>query len=97
MADFYEKLDNLVKEYDIPAENIYNMDEKGIQMGIGSRVKALVDRDQKNVHQIEDGNRELVTIIDCVSADGGSIPPNVVFKGERRNLEWGRHNPAKAR
>lgn len=73
------------------------MDEKGIQMGVGGRVLALVDRDQKNVHQVEDGNRELVTIIECISADGSAIWPGVVFKGMHRNLEWGRDNPCNAR
>jgi len=36
-------------------------------------------------------------MIECVSADGESIWPTVVFKGARRNLEWGRVNPCKAR
>jgi hypothetical protein len=31
-------LHDLIKEYNILEENIYNMDEKGIQLGIGARV-----------------------------------------------------------
>ncbi|KZP14232.1 CENP-B protein, partial [Athelia psychrophila] len=73
------------------------MDEKGIQLGVGKRVLALVDRDQKVVQQVEDGNRELVTVIECVCADGTAIPPSVVYQGARRDLEWGRDNPCKAR
>ncbi|KAF7971789.1 hypothetical protein HWV62_19919 [Athelia sp. TMB] len=57
---------------------------------------AYIDRDQKVVHQVEDGNRELVTVIECVSADGTSIPPSVVYQGARRDLEWGRDNPCGA-
>ena len=97
VADFYEMLGDITKEYNIPEENIYNMDEKGVQLGVGGRVLALVDRDQKSVKHVEDGNRELVTIIECVAADGSSIRPSVVFKGVRRNLEWGRDNPYDAR
>ena len=73
------------------------MDEKGIQLGLGARVLALVDRDQKTVYQVEDGDRELVTMIECVAADGTAIRPSVVVKGVRRNLEWGRDNPCDAR
>jgi len=69
------------------------MDKKGIQLGVGGQIRALVDCDQKNVQQVEDGNRELITVIECVSADGTAIRPSVVFKGVRRNLEWGRDNP----
>lgn len=97
VKDFYETLDCLVKEYNIPEENIYNMDEKGVQLGVGGRTLALVDRDQKTVKQVEDGNWELVTVIECVAADGSAIRPSVVFKGTRRNLEWGRNNPCNAR
>lgn len=32
---FYDIYKEVVKEYNIPTENIYNMDEKGIQLGVG--------------------------------------------------------------
>lgn len=73
------------------------MDEKGIQLGIGKRVLALTDRDQKSVQQVENGNRELLTIIECVCADGTVIRPAVIFQAKRRKAEWGRHNPCQAR
>jgi hypothetical protein len=78
-------------------QNIYNMDEKGIQMGVGKRSLVLVDRDQKLVQQLEDGDRELVTVIEAVSADGFALLPSVIFKGKRRDLAWGRVNPCNAR
>lgn len=90
-------MEELIDEYKITEENIYNMDEKGIQLGMGKRVRAFVDRDQTSVTQVEDGDRELVTMIECVCADGTAIRPGAVFKGARRNLEWGRENPCDAR
>jgi hypothetical protein len=97
VGGFYDNLKDILDKYDIPEENIYNMDEKGIQLGMGKRVHAMVDRDQKTVHQMEDGNQELVTVIECVCANGTAIRPSVVFKGIRRNLEWGHNNPYNAR
>ena len=96
-ADLYATADELIAKYEIEAKNLYNMDEKGCQQGVGGKVHVLVDRNQKNVQQVEDGNRELITIIECVCADGSAIRPSVVFKGNRRNLEWGRDNPCNAR
>ena len=64
---------DLIEKFSIPEENIYNMDEKGIQLGIGAQVLALVDCDQKIVQHVEDGNRELVTIIEFIAADGTAI------------------------
>ncbi|KAJ3740688.1 hypothetical protein EV360DRAFT_16766, partial [Lentinula raphanica] len=46
---FYDLLQETVTEFNIPPENIYNMDEKGIQMGVGDRTAVLVDRNQKTV------------------------------------------------
>ena len=97
VSSFYDTLNDLMTKYEITKENIYNMDGKGIQLGMGKRVCAMVDRDQKTVYQVEDGDCELVTVIECVSADGTSIQPSVVFKGGCCNLEWGRDNPCNAR
>jgi transposase len=96
-ADFYQVFHELVTTYNIKPQNIYNPDEKGAQMGVGKSIQALVDRDQASAKVVEDGNRELVTIIEYVCADGTSLPPNIIFKGTRRDLEWGQVNPCNAR
>jgi len=95
--EFYDLLDDIIHEYGIEVENIYNMDEKGIQLGVGKKVAAFVDRDQKDLYSIEDGNRELVTVIEAISADGAALPPSVIFQGVKRDAEWGRNNPCHAR
>jgi hypothetical protein len=97
VSGFFNILQDIILQYDIVPSNIYNMDEKGIQLGVGKRMLVLVDRDQKTVQQVEDGSRELVTIIETVCADGTALPPCVIFKAKRRDLEWGRNNPCEAR
>ena len=84
-------LADVINEYSILPENLYNMpvDEKGIQLGIGVRITAMIDRDQKTAYSIEDRNRELVTIIQAICADGSVLHPSIIFQGQRRNLEWG--------
>ncbi|KAF9470613.1 hypothetical protein BDN70DRAFT_770952, partial [Pholiota conissans] len=47
VTEFFDILQDLITQYKIKPHNLYNMDEKGIQLGIGKRVKVLVDRDQK--------------------------------------------------
>jgi hypothetical protein len=94
---FFDIFEEVVSEYNINESDIYNMDKKGIQLGVGKQVAALIDRDQKEVYSLEDGNHKLVTIIETVSADGNAFPPLVIFKGARINLEWGCDNPCYAR
>ena len=74
VSEYFVMLADIIDKYEVPAENIYNMDEKGIQLGVGKRVAAIIDRDQKNAFQVENGNRELVTIIETICADGSLAP-----------------------
>ena len=88
-----------MKEFSIKPENTWNMDEKGVQLGIGAKAAAIVDRNQTTVYSIEDGNCELVTIIEAVCANGAVLIPSIIFQGARCNPEWGQpeNNPSFAR
>jgi hypothetical protein len=44
VAKYFKMLKELIDEYQIPCKNIYNMDEKGIQLGVSTCVAALIDR-----------------------------------------------------
>jgi hypothetical protein len=94
---FFNVLMDVIKEHDILPENIYNMDKKGIQLGIGAKITAMVDHSQKSVYSIEDENRELVTIIECICADGSILHPSMIFQGLQQSSEWGCNNPCNAR
>ncbi|KIK05212.1 hypothetical protein K443DRAFT_91785 [Laccaria amethystina LaAM-08-1] len=52
--------------------------EKGVQLGLGVKVAAIIDWDQSTVFSIEDGNHELVTIIQAVCTDGKALIPSVI-------------------
>ena len=89
--DFFDKLEHIFDKYgNIPPEHIYNMDEKGIQLGGGRKNNGrayMFFRDQKNRYKISSDNLELVTVIECVSAAGTSIPPAFVLSdGPTPNL-----------
>lgn len=88
---YFEKLLDVVVKYDIPFENIYNMDEKGCQLGGGRkqrRRKHIFSKSSKARYRIRDGNLELVTVVECVSANGFALKPYVIFKGQRINSSW---------
>ncbi|CAK5273436.1 unnamed protein product [Mycena citricolor] len=84
---YFDLLGNTIEKYDIKPSNIYNMDEKGIQLGLSGRAQVLVDRDQKVVRRVTDGDRELVTVIETVCADGSSLAPTVIFRVPKYEFE----------
>lgn len=88
----FKLLKEYIETHDIPWENVYNMDEKGIQLGggrKGTREKYFYSRDQKAKIKIQSGALELVTVIEVVCADGTShIKPGFVFSGVHMSEEW---------
>jgi hypothetical protein len=91
VAHCLEQLDHLIKTYNIKHENIYNMDEKGCQRGGGRKCssrKYFVPRTRRPRYKQRSANLELVTIIECVCADGTTLQPGFVFQGKEFSPEW---------
>jgi len=64
------------------------MDEKRFLLGQALRVKVIVRRRQRNSRCCQDGNREMVTVIETVSADGRVLPPMFIYKGSAHLMGW---------
>ena len=88
---FFNELTKLVEEFDVPAENIYNMDEKGCQRGGGkksSRRKYVYSKKQQARYKQRSANLELITVLETVCADGDTLKPCFVFPGTSFCPEW---------
>ena len=59
------------------------MDEKGIAMGVSDMVKVLVSQLEAEVFAIEPGNRDWVSLIECVLGNRYRLPPYIIFKGKQ--------------
>jgi hypothetical protein len=94
---FYQLLKKILDENDIHPDNIYNMDEKGLQEGGGTiRRRVLVAAEQK-VPIIEmNEDRKMVTVVECISASGYALTPLLIHEGVEKDLEWIRCSPSKA-
>lgn len=85
VSNHFTKLGQLIRENDIPWENIYNMDEKGIQLGGGRKLdntKYLFSAEQRIHMKIQSADLELVTIIETIGANGSFLKPTFVFCGK---------------
>jgi hypothetical protein len=85
------RLKAIVDHYGIPWENVFNMDEKGCQIGggrKGRRIKYLFGRNSRHRYRMRSANLELVTIVECVSAAGKAMKPYIIFKGQKINRNW---------
>jgi len=91
VKNHFDILEKVLKDLEIPWENVWNMDEKGCQRGGGrkrSAEKYFVPRNRRPCYRAKSDNLELVTIIECVNAQGASIKPGFVFPGTQYEREW---------
>ncbi|EJF65281.1 DDE-domain-containing protein, partial [Dichomitus squalens LYAD-421 SS1] len=85
-AEYFRLLKEVIEggegEEEVPTELIYGMDETGIQLGVGQSERVLGPKGQSIQYQQRSGDRENVTVIVTICADGTSLAPAVIFKGE---------------
>ena len=61
------------------------MYEKGFLLGMVLKVNVICSRSTKNPRHSPDGNRELVTVIECVSAAGEVL---YIYRGSVHLMVW---------
>jgi len=70
---------------------MYNFDEKGFLIGICRAVKRIVSvkhiRSKKILGANQDGNREFISLLACICADGTAVPPGLIYQGESGDLQ----------
>src|SRR5450432_225401 len=68
------------------------MDEKGILIGLIHKTKVIVSILEARKGAIKSctqpGNREFVTLIECISVSRRHLLPWITFKGKQQNVEW---------
>ncbi|KXX73119.1 Jerky protein [Madurella mycetomatis] len=74
VAEYFQKLNKVIMEEGIVAEDIWNMDETGFRIGIGKDQLVVTKRRRTHYLGIPE-NRESATAIEAISADAFSKDP----------------------
>jgi hypothetical protein len=86
---WFTTVQRVIDENGIQAEDIYNFDETGFAMGLISSQKVVTRAEYYGRRSIlQPGNREWVTAIEAICADGYILPPCVIFKGKVAIAGW---------
>ena len=66
------------------------MDEKGFLIGVLSRMKRVFSRERyeagESKNHIQDGNREWITLLACICADGTALTPSLIYQAASGNI-----------
>jgi hypothetical protein len=95
--EYFRILKEVRERFDIPDELVYGADETGIQSGIGVAERVIGPAGAKIQHQQRSGTRENITVLPTICADGTSLAPTVIYKGEAFQTAWLQDNPLDAR
>jgi hypothetical protein len=79
------------QEYDIQPDCMYNMDEKGIMLGVIARSKGVFNKQlyqEGKIRQVlQDVNREWTTILACICVDGQALRPSLIYQSDSGNIQ----------
>ena len=69
-------------EHDNKDHNISNVNRKDITLGYSAKTKVITQRGRKNPYVKQDGKRQMVTLVEGVSANGFLFPTFFITKGK---------------
>jgi hypothetical protein len=79
-----------IEEYGIEPQYMYNMDEKGFLIGILQKDKRIFSRHRYELggvrQRIQDGNRDWITAIGCICADGTALSPCLIYQAVSEDI-----------
>jgi hypothetical protein len=88
---YSKQLGSKIDFYEVEPEHTYNMDEKGFMIGAVGRQKKIFSKrlfKKKQFKQmLQDGNREWISLLACVCADGTALPPALIYAADSNNIQ----------
>jgi len=78
---FFDRFQRTISEHDIQLEDIWNMDEHGIALGVCVNTRVLASLNKKRAYVTAPQGREWVSIVEVVSTTGKKCRPVIIFKG----------------
>ncbi|KAJ0132721.1 Uncharacterized protein HZ326_24208, partial [Fusarium oxysporum f. sp. albedinis] len=86
---WFRLVENIIAKYGIRSDDIWNFDETGFMMGIIEPGMVITSAERREMPKsVQPGNREWITIIEAVNAEGQSIAPFIIGSGQYHLANW---------
>lgn len=96
VKEYFDAYKKIMDEHHIAPTHQFALDETGLMLGCGAKHKVVSGTTSQSQHEIRGGNRENVTVVPVICADGTSLRPLVIFKGKKIWSLWSEDNPLDA-
>ena len=78
IGEWFDLVQKTILQFGIDPDDIYNFDETGFAMGLTSTARVITRREYNGRRSLlQPGNREWVTVIECINTSGWALPPCV--------------------
>ena len=85
IQEHFDRVRDVISEYGILPEDIYNFDETGFAMGLCATAKVITGSDRyARPELLQPGNREWVTAIEATNSTGWALPSYIIFKAKKK-------------
>ncbi|USP82170.1 hypothetical protein yc1106_09444 [Curvularia clavata] len=88
VTHWFEVIKGVLQDPRVRPENVYNMDETGVMLNMLGSVKVLVSKDDLRDYRGAGVKRTQVTAIECISADGRSLLPLIIWPASTHRSNW---------
>ena len=87
VAQYFQKLQQVIEQHGIPPDDIWNMDETGFRIGVGKDQLIVTKRKRAHYFGLPE-NRESATAIECIAANGQYLPAFLILTGQLHMSQW---------
>jgi hypothetical protein len=90
LSHWFDLYKETITKYNVNLLDIYNIDEKGILIGLIHKTKVIISileaRKSYLKSRIQPSNREFITLIEYISTSSQLLSPWITFKGKQQNV-----------
>jgi hypothetical protein len=89
ICGWFRLVQNTIAKYGIRSDDIWNFDETGFMMGIIMAGMVVTGSERQGRPKlVQPGNREWITVIQAINAEGQSIVPFIISAGQYHLANW---------
>lgn len=88
VTEWFDVVSKVLNSHAVLPENIYNMDETGVMLSMLGSAKVLIGKSDSRYYRGAGVKRTMVTAIECISADGRSLSPLIIWPASTHRSNW---------
>ena len=84
----FKLYESIKRQYQVKDKDVYNIDEKGFIQGVVAKLRVIISKHERKTAMTQYGNREWVSLVECISIDRRILKPWVIFKAKQQQKAW---------